>query len=323
MNEIMNIIENAKNVFDTEIIALQKTKDSIDETFSEIIKLIRNCTGKVIITGMGKPGHVATKIAATFSSLGIPAFFLHPGEAMHGDLGMISSNDLVLVISYSGESNEIIAILHNIKIIGAKIVAITGNINSTLAKLSDIVQVLPKFKEACHLGLAPTSSTTVAMCYCDALAVVSSQLNGFTESDFAKFHPAGSLGKKLLLKVENLMVDYSHTAIVDKNIILGEAIIEMSKKNLTIVTAVENNKIAGIITDGDLRRLLERKVDLYSIRMKDVMTKKPYIIKKDEFAIQALNVMRNNNFSAMPVIDSKGNYNGIITIFNINKAGIV
>ena len=198
----MNKLLEGKKVFEIEIEALNRTKDALDETFVAILDLITSCKGKVIVTGMGKPGHIAKKLAATFASLGTPAFCLHPGEAMHGDLGMIAENDIVIAISYSGESDEIVKILPNIKLIGAKLVGITGNANSTLAKYSDIVQVFPNFDEACYLGLAPTSSTTVTLCYGDALAVVASGVYGFQKSDFGKFHPAGTLGKKLILKVK-------------------------------------------------------------------------------------------------------------------------
>ena len=189
----MDKLAEARRVFDIEIGALEKTKEVLNDTFVQILDLITNCTGKVIVTGMGKPGHIGTKIAATFASLGTPSFFLHPGEAMHGDLGMISANDVVVAISYSGESDEIVHILPNIKMIGATLVGITGNEKSSLAEASDIVQVLPKFNEACYLGLAPTSSTTTVLCYGDALAVVASGIYGFKDVDFGKFHPAGSL----------------------------------------------------------------------------------------------------------------------------------
>ena len=197
----MDKLAEGRRVFDIEIQALEKTRDALDNTFVKILDLVTKCTGKVIITGMGKPGHIAAKLAATFASLGTPSFSLHPGEAMHGDLGMICDNDIVIVISYSGESDEIVKILPNIKMIGSILVGITGNANSTLAHASDIVQVLPKFEEACYLGLAPTSSTTVALCYGDALAIVASGIYGFRDVDFGRYHPAGALGKKLILKV--------------------------------------------------------------------------------------------------------------------------
>ena len=223
---IVDRLLEGKKVFDTEIAALEKTRDALDDTFLKILDLVVNCEGKVIITGMGKPGHIAAKLAATFSSLGTPSFRLHPAEAMHGDLGMVSSNDVVIAISFSGESDEIVRILPNMKMIGATLIGITGNPNSTLAKASDVVQVLPKFEEACYLGLAPTSSTTAVLCYGDALAVVASGIYGFKDVDFGKFHPAGSLGKKLILKVDDLMAKNDKNAKVHVSVPLKDAIVE-------------------------------------------------------------------------------------------------
>ena len=238
----MNTLQEGKKVFRIEIEALKKTMDMLDETFLEIVNLIVSCSGKVIITGMGKPGHIAAKIAATFASLGTSSFYLHPAEAMHGDLGMVSKEDVVIAISHSGESDEIIRILPGIKLIGAALVGITGNSNSTLARNADIVQVLPEFNEACHLGLAPTSSTTVALCYGDALAVVASEIYGFRDVDFGKFHPAGALGKKILIKIDDLMAKEERNAMVNVNTTLKDAIVELSKKGLGIVSIVDDNE---------------------------------------------------------------------------------
>lgn len=317
------LIEEGKKIFDIEIEALKKTRDSLDETFLRILNLIIRCTGKVIITGMGKPGHIASKMAATFSSLGTQSFFLHPGEAMHGDLGMVSKNDLVIAISYSGESDEIICIIPAIKMIGATLIGITGNGNSTLAQAADITQVFPTFKEACYLGLAPTASTTVTLCYGDALAIVASELYSFNNSDFGKIHPAGSLGKKLIMRVHDVMLHSEETAVVHYGCSLKEAICAMSKKGLSIVTALDRKKIAGILTDGDLRRLLENEADIYSLSFANVMTKKPTIIEQNTMAIDALTILRDNRFSSLPVIDENEDYKGIVTIQSIIKAGIV
>lgn len=313
----------AKKVFDIEIDALSKTRDSLDSVFENILDMIVMCKGKVIITGMGKPGHVATKIAATFASLGTPAFFLHPGEAMHGDLGMISADDIVIAISYSGESDEIINILPNIKLIGAKIVAITGNRNSTLSSFADIVQVLPKFQEACTLGLAPTSSTTVELCYGDALAVTASEIYGFKDVDFGKFHPAGALGKKLVLKVEDLMVAGENNSVVNITATMMDTVIELSKKGLGMVSIVSaGGDLMGIITDGDLRRQLEKKADIYNLSVGDVMTKKPHTIGSKRMAVEALNILKEMNVSCMPVV-SDGKPIGTIRLQDIIGAGII
>lgn len=319
----MDVLNEAKRVFDIEIDALEKTKNSLDNTFVEIINLIVSCEGKVIITGMGKPGHIATKLAATFASLGTPSFCLHPGEAMHGDLGMIDKKDIVIAMSYSGESEEIVRIIPNIKLIGAKLIGLTGNKNSTLAKEADIVQVFPPFKEACYLGLAPTSSTTAELCYGDALAVVASGIYGFKNADFAAFHPAGSLGKKLIIKVKDIMASGDKNATVNVNASLTDAIIEISKKGLGAVTVVEDNgDIAGIVTDGDLRRQLQKNVDIYSKSVREVMTVSPKTIKGDSLAIKALNIMKESNISCLIVADGS-KPQGIIRLQDIVGVGIV
>ena len=319
----MDVLSEAKRVFDIEIEALEKTRDALDKTFADILDLLVNCKGKVIITGMGKPGHIATKLAATFSSLGTPSFCLHPGEAMHGDLGMIDKNDVVIAMSYSGESEEIVRIIPNIKLIGAKLVGLTGNKNSTLAHEADIVQVFPPFKEACYLGLAPTSSTTAELCYGDALAVVASAVYGFKDTDFAAFHPAGSLGKKLIVKVEDIMSSGNKNATVNVNASLTDAIIEISKKGLGAVAVVDDNgDIAGIITDGDLRRQLQKNVDIYSKSVKDVMNISPKTISGERLAVKALNIMKENNISCL-IVEKDKKAVGIIRLQDIVGVGIV
>lgn len=316
-------IAEGRRVFDIEIEALKKTRDSLDDTFVQILDLITNCKGKVIITGMGKPGHIATKLAATFASLGTSSFCLHPGEAMHGDLGMVSENDVVIAISYSGESDEIVNILPNIKMIGAKLIAITGNANSTLAQISDVVQVLPEFDEACYLGLAPTSSTTSVLCYGDALAVVASSVYGFKDADFGKFHPAGSLGKKLIIKVDDLMSKDGANPKVNIDVTLKDAIVELSKKGLGVVSVVdEEEKLLGIVTDGDLRRQLENSADIYALQVKDVMTKTPTTLQSGKLAVEALNIMKQKNISCMPILLGE-KLVGTIRLQDIIGVGIV
>ena len=320
----MDRLAEGKRVFDVEIEALQKTRDALDDTYLQILDLITNCEGKVIITGMGKPGHIAAKLAATFASLGTPSFRLHPAEAMHGDLGMVSANDVVIAISFSGESDEIVRILPNIKMIGAKLVGLTGNPESTLAKASDIVQVLPKFEEACYLGLAPTSSTTAALCYGDSLAVVASGIYGFKDSDFGKFHPAGSLGKKLILKVDDLMAHREEVPKVASGTLLMDAIPVMSKKGLGIISVVdEGDKLLGIICDGDLRRIIEKHIDIYSVAVDEVMIKNPKTTKADRFAVDALHFIKQKSINNLPVVDDDGTLVGTITWQQIVKAGIV
>lgn len=319
----MDVIKEAKRVFDIEIDALKKTRDILDETYLEILNRIVACKGKVIITGMGKPGHISTKLAATFSSLGTPSFFLHPGEAMHGDLGMIGADDLVIAISYSGESDEIVCILPYIKMIGAFLIGITGNANSSLAKTADIVQVLPQFNEACYLGLAPTSSTTAVLCYGDSLAVVASGLYGFKDTDFGKYHPAGALGKKLVLRVQDLMITNKNNSEVLSGASLDDCIMELSVKGLGIVTVINSGRrLMGVITDGDLRRQLAKNVDIYSLSVDEVMTKTPIVVEDKALAVQALDIMRKKNVSALPVL-ANGAVVGTIRLQDIIRVGII
>lgn len=319
----LNIIDEAKEVFDIEIESLKKVRDSIGEEFVEAIISIMNCKGKVIVTGMGKSGHIARKIAATFASLGTSSFFLHPAEALHGDLGMIEKYDLVISISYSGESQEINNILPNIKIIGAKIIGITGNENSTLAKNSDILLDFPKFEEACALKLAPTSSTTVSMVIGDALAVITSKLKNFQKYDFALFHPSGSLGKKLLVKVKDIMFSNNKNAIVKSGTSLQDAIVEMCAKGLSVINVVDDkNKLVGILTDGDLRRLLQRGIDVYSLCIDEVMTKEPKYTQEDIMAVEAIKIMNKFNITAMPVLDEDDRVVGTIRLQEILNEGI-
>lgn len=319
----MDILMEGKRVFDCELEALTRTRDALNETFVQILYLITECSGKVVVTGMGKSGHIAAKIAATFASLGTSSFYLHPAEAMHGDLGMVSEEDVVIAISYSGESDEIVAILPNIKLIGAMLIGITGNRNSTLARTSDVVQILPEFQEACHLGLAPTSSTSAVLCYGDALAVVASSLYGFRDTDFGKYHPAGVLGKRLILKVDDIMARNEDNAIVIVGSMLKDAIVELSKKGLGMVSIVdENQNLCGVITDGDLRRQLEKDVDVYALRVDEIMTRNPVSISGEHLAVEALKLMQDRNISGMPVLaDNK--VIGCIRLQTIIRVGII
>ena len=317
-------IEMGRKVFDTEIEALVQMRNHLDSTFEEIVSLISDCDGKVILTGMGKPGHVAAKIAATFSSLGTPAFFLHPAEAMHGDLGMVSANDIVIAISYRGESDEVISILPGIKFIGAKIIAITKNAISTLAQYADVIQELPSFEEACNLGLAPTSSTTVELCYGDALAIAISRRYGFGEQDFGRLHPAGALGKKLLYKVSDIMSVGDDVPKVRDDAMLEEAIEELTRGRLSIVSIVdESDRLKGILTDADLRRLIKAHADIYSILIRDVMNLTPFVFHADDLAVEALDYMRKKSCNVLPIIDSEMKLIGTIHMQQIVRAGIV
>lgn len=324
MKITIDYVKEAKKIFDTEIEALTKAKEALDETFTEMIKLILSCKGKVILCGMGKSGHIAKKISATMSSLGTSSFYLHPGEAMHGDLGMVTEDDLIILISHSGESQEILHLIPSLKAIGTKIAAITSNRNSTLAKESELVQVMPLVQEACSLNLAPTSSTTAVLVYGDALAVVASIEYGFCEDNFALFHPAGSLGKRVLLRVRDIMATGKEIPIVRENTLISEAIMEMSRKHLGVVAIVDqNDKLSGLLTDGDLRRAIEKKVDMYSDIIDTIMTHSPKTIKKDILAVQALHNLRESSINNYPVVDDMGYVVGVLTWQMIVKAGIV
>lgn len=319
----MDILSEGKKVFLTEISALQKIQESLDDIFVSIVKKILNCTGKVVFSGMGKPGHIAQKLAATFSSLGIPSFYLHPAEAMHGDLGMVDEKDIVILFSHSGESDEIIKILPGLKLLGTFLIGITGNKESTLARNCDIVQVFPAFDEACHLGLAPTSSTTAALCYGDALAVTASIMKGFDRDDFGKRHPAGALGKKLLLRVSDLMAKGEQVPCVMQGTSLIGAIEVISSKGLGCVAVTnENGELSGVFTDGDLRRVVKAHLDIYNVLIDRVMTKKPRYISADKLALDALRYMKDNQINSLPVIEKDGTVVGVITWQLIIRAGI-
>ncbi len=320
----MDFIECARDVFDTEIEALNQTRKALDDTFEKIVRLIINCGGKVVLCGMGKSGHIARKIAATFSSLGTPSIFLHPAEALHGDLGMVSSNDVVILLSNSGESQEILHILPSIKFIGAETVAITSEKKSTLAKECDYVQIIPKVKEACALNLAPTSSTTAVLAYGDALAVAISNYHHFTEKDFAVFHPEGALGKKILIRAEDIMAKGEDVPVVEEGCKISDAIIEMSKKGLGVVAIVnKQEKLAGLLTDGDLRRAIEKKINMYDDIIDNVMTKNPKWIIKDILAAEALQRLKKMSLNNYPVVDTDMHVTGVLTWQQIIKAGIV
>ncbi|MBE6677742.1 MAG: KpsF/GutQ family sugar-phosphate isomerase [Ruminococcaceae bacterium] len=319
-----DFISVANDVFEKEISALQKTKKSLGEAFNTVADLIYNCKGKVIFTGMGKPGHIGTKIAATFASLGIPSFFMHPGEAMHGDLGMVEERDVVILMSYSGESTEVTALLPILKEIACVTVAITGNDNSTLAKDCDHSFIFPQFEEACYMHLAPTSSTTALLVLGDALALAVSKAKNYSERDFGFHHPAGSLGKRLLVKVKDVMHAFDDNAVVVEGSPLRKAIVEMSSKGLNMVSIVDHQgKLKGIITDGDLRRMLEKSVDVYSETVDNVMTSSPKWVDSRDMAVNALQYMNDKRITCMPVLDANGIVVGTVLIQDIIKTGIV
>lgn len=320
----LDILAEARTVFDKEIQALEKTKAALGADFEKIAELILNCRGKVIITGMGKPGHIGTKIAATLASLGTPSFFMHPAEAMHGDLGMVESKDVVILMSYSGESEEVTRLMPVLQEIGCTTVAITGKPRSTLARECMYHFFFPEFEEACYMHLAPTSSTTALLVLGDALALVVSRAKNYTREDFGLHHPAGALGKKLLVKVSDVMHTGAGNAVVHEGSSLRSAIVEMSAKGLSMVTIVDSEqKLRGIITDGDLRRMLEKGVDVYNETVDKVMTPNPKWIDSREMAVNALQFMSDMRITCMPVLDGDGAVVGSVLMHDIFKAGIV
>ena len=324
MSSGFSVLDEAKKIFDVEIEALNKTRNSLDENFEILVNLVVECSGKVVLTGMGKPGHIGTKIAATLASLGTPSFFMHPGEALHGDLGMVEEKDIVILMSYSGESDEITRLMPTLHEIGCKTVAVTGKPKSTLAKECQYHIYFPEFEEACYMGLAPTSSTTALLVVGDALAVTVARAKNYTREDFGLHHPAGALGKRLLVRVENVMHKGEENATIKSGSSLKQAIVEMSTKGLSMVSVVDDNcKLLGIITDGDLRRMLEKGIDVYNETIDNVMTKEPKWIDVREMAVNALQIMTDLHITGMPVLDENKVVTGTILMQDIYKAGLV
>jgi len=320
----MKEIAEARKVFDLEIDALIMTRDALGDEFIEIVNKITECKKKVVLCGMGKSGHIARKIAATLSSLGTPSFFLHPSEAAHGDLGTISKGDVIILISHSGASQEIVNLIPSLKLIQVTLIGITSREDSILARECDIVQIMPPVNEACNLNLAPTSSTTCTLVYGDSLAVVASQKYGFNINKFALFHPSGTLGDKAIVKVSDIMAKKKEIPIVDKGCKITKAIIEMSKKGLGVVAVVNSEGIlAGLLTDGDLRRAIERKVDLYNNIIDSIMTYTPQYIEPNLLAIDALNELKKYSLNNFPVVDEEKHVIGMLTWQMIVKAGII
>ena len=321
----MDILTEVKKVFNTEIQELNRVEKTLNTSIVNVINAVNDCTGKVVLCGMGKPGHIARKISASMSSLGIHSYVLHPGEAMHGDLGTLSPNDIIIFISNSGETLEICSILPNVKMIGVPIVAITSNPNSTLAEYADYLIALPEMREACALNLAPTSSTTAALVVGDAIAVVVSEMRKFKRENFAFFHPAGALGKKLTAKVGNIMAKGNELPVVLLHSDLSKAIVEMCRMGLgAVVVADEQRNMCGLITDGDLKRYLERKMDVYNLCVDDVMTLKPVYTYENTLAVEALKLMENRErqLSVLPVLDQDDKIVGLIRNHDIIKLGI-
>lgn len=318
-----DVLQRARKVFDIEIRTLENLRDKLDENFVKAVDIIRNCKGKVITTGIGKSGHIAQKVASTLSSTGTPAHYLHPAEALHGDLGVIEAGDVVIAFSNSGESWEVISLVPYIKFLGVPLIAITNNPKSTLAKHSDVHINLYVEKEACPLDLAPTSSSTASLVLGDAIAMVLLELKGFTEKDFALRHPAGSLGRKLKT-VGELCHTGDEVPIVKEDTPMREAIIEMTSKGFGATAVVDmEGKLVGIITDGDLRRFVNRGGKFDNSYAKDVMTRNPKTARMEELAAEALRRMEDYKITVLLVVDEEKKPIGIIHMHDILKVGIV
>ena len=319
------ILDVAKRVLKTEAAAISALTDKLNSDFEKAVEMLYECKGRVVVTGMGKSGLVGKKIAATLASTGTPAFFLHPAEASHGDIGMVTSRDIIIAISNSGETNELTALVPFLKRFSVNLISLTGNTNSTLAKASDVTLDISVKEEACPMGIVPTASTTATMAMGDAIAVCLLVKRGLNEEDFAFYHPGGSIGKKFFIKVKDLMHSEDRLPVVPFGMPMSKAIMEVSSKRLghAIVTD-KNGSIAGVLTDGDVRRGLEKwGSKLFEMTAGKIMTTNPKTISEDELAAKALSIMESYSISALIVPDAKGKPLGIIHLHDILKQGIV
>jgi arabinose-5-phosphate isomerase len=312
-------------VLRTESDAISALCDRLDDRFQQACQMILNCHGRVVVTGMGKSGHIGNKIAATLASTGTPAFFMHPGEASHGDLGMITRDDLVIALSNSGETSEITLLLPLLKRMGIPLITLTGNPISTLAKVADINLDVSVEKEACPLGLAPTSSTTASLAMGDALAVAILEVRGFTEEDFALSHPGGNLGRRLLLRVKDIMHQGDAIPIVELTTSLEQTLIEMTRKGLGMAAVVNTDKktLAGIYTDGDLRRTFAKMPDINKTEVQQFMTPNCVTIDAEQIAGEALKIMQEKKINALMVVDDKQHIQGALNMHDLLRAGVV
>lgn len=315
---------NGRDVIEIEAAAINALAGRLDAGFEKACEICLACRGRVIVVGMGKSGHIGGKIAATLASTGTPAFFVHPGEASHGDLGMITGEDVVLAISNSGETAEILTIVPLIKRLGVPLIALTGNPGSTLATNADVNLDVSVAKEACPLNLAPTASTTATLVMGDALAVALLEARGFTKEDFARSHPGGSLGRRLLLHVADLMHSGAEIPRVAPDVVLSEALMEMTRKGLGMTAIVDDaDKVLGIFTDGDLRRTLDRKLDVHNTPVSEAMTRGGRTIHPQELAAEALKLMDDHKINALLVIDANERLVGALNMHDLLRAGIV
>lgn len=322
--EFDQILKQAETVFDIEQAGIKAIKQGLGQDFVDAINAIIACQGHVVVIGMGKSGHIGNKISATLASTGTPAFFVHPGEASHGDLGMITSGDVVLAISNSGETEEVLTILPVIKRLGAQLISMTGNSHSSLAKNADVHLEISVPEEACPLGLAPTASTTATLVMGDALAVTLLELKGFTKEDFARSHPAGSLGKKLLLGIEDVMRTGDQVPKVNANSSFSEALVEMNQKGLGMTAVLGNgSEVMGVFTDGDLRRTLNQFDEYKEQPIGELATRNPIMIDVDKMAVEAAQMMETHKIHSLLVVNAENELVGALNIHDLLRAGVV
>ena len=314
----------AKKVLKIERDALTSLIGRVDSNFEKVVKAMYKIQGRIIVTGMGKPGFIAQKISATLSSTGTPSLYLHPAEALHGDLGRVTKDDLILALSNSGETEEIVKFLPMVKKIGAKLVAMVGSPKSTLARFADYCIDTSVKREACPLGLAPTTSTTAMLAMGDALALALLDMKGFKEKDFAFYHPGGILGKRLILTVEDIMRRGSANPIVRADTKVKKVLLAITRSRAGSASVIDSKgRFIGIFTDGDLRRHLETKPDLINCEVKEVMTKNPTVIKKERLAAEAFEILRSKKIDEIPVIDDRKRPIGLVDVQDLLKAGLV
>jgi arabinose-5-phosphate isomerase len=318
-------IELGLAVLKTESEAISALMQRLDQSFHHACDMLLACEGRIVVTGMGKSGHIGNKIAATLASTGSPAFFMHPGEASHGDLGMITAEDLLIALSNSGETSEITLLLPLLKRLGIPLIALTGNPESTLARVADINLDVSVSKEACPMGLAPTSSTTASLAMGDALAIAVLQARGFTEEDFALSHPGGNLGRRLLLRVSDIMHSGDAIPLVAMNSSLNQTLLEMTKKGLGMAGVIDpdSKRLLGIYTDGDLRRTFEKMPDIKTALVKDFMTPDCITIEADRIASEALKIMHEQKINALMVVDQSNLVQGALNMHDLLRAGVV
>jgi arabinose-5-phosphate isomerase len=321
LKKLNPILQTAKETILLESEAIANLAKLLDENFEKAVNFILNSNGRVIVTGIGKSANIATKIVATFNSTGTPAIFMHAADAIHGDLGNVQKNDIVICLSKSGNTPEIKVLVPLIKNYGNKIIAITGNVDSFLGKNADFPLNTFVEKEACPNNLAPTTSTTAQLVMGDALAVCLQDLRGFTKKDFAKYHPGGALGKRLYLRVSDLIKN-NQIPKVNASDSIAKVIVEISERRLGVTAVLENEKIVGIITDGDLRRMLSKTTDIHHFTAKDIMGKKPKTVQENAMAIAALEKLEHHNITQILVVDAKEKYIGVVHLHDLIKEGI-